>query len=68
MNITALKALFEEAAAWQCLAKSGLTNQIKQVYTGVSINGGIPKWLVCQGKSHLEMDDLGVALFQETLM
>ena len=33
----------------------------------VSINGGTPKWMVCfilfHGKSHLEMDDLGVALF-----
>ena len=34
-------------------------------------NGGFhkwryPKWMVCSGKSHLEMDDLGVPLFQET--
>ena len=28
---------------------------------------GVPqKWLVYKGKSHLEMDDLGVPLFQET--
>ena len=25
----------------------------------VSINEGCPKWLVYDGKSHLEMDDLG---------
>ena len=23
---------------------------------GVSVNGGIPKWMVYKGKSHLEMD------------
>ena len=32
---------------------------------GVSINGGSPKWMVYKGKSHLEMGDLGVTLFQE---
>ena len=32
----------------------------------LSINGGGPKWLVQKGKSHLEMDDLGVPPFQET--
>ena len=26
----------------------------------VSINGGTPKWMVYKGKSHLEMDDLGI--------
>ena len=33
---------------------------------GVSINGGPPKWMVYNGQSHLEIDDLGVPLFQET--
>ena len=28
--------------------------------------GGTPKWSVYNGKSHLEMDDWGVPLFQET--
>ena len=28
--------------------------------------GGTPKWLVYEGTSHLEMDDLRVPLFQET--
>ena len=32
----------------------------------VSKNGGTPKWMVCNRKQHLEMDDLGVPLFQET--
>jgi hypothetical protein len=32
-------------------------------YVGVSINGVFPKCLVYNGKSHLEMDDLGVPLF-----
>ena len=33
-------------------------------YMGVSMAiGGIPKWMVYKGKSHLEMDDLGVPLF-----
>ena len=35
---------------------------------GISINGGSPKWRACKGKSHLETDDLGVPLFQETPM
>ena len=30
---------------------------------GVSYNGGTPKWMVYKGKSHLEMDVLGVPLF-----
>ena len=29
-------------------------------FMGISINGGIQKWLVYHGKSHLEIDDLGV--------
>ena len=33
---------------------------------GVSINGGTPEWMVDKGKSHLEMDDLGVPPFVET--
>ena len=33
---------------------------------GVSINEGTSKWMVYKGKSHLEMDDLGALLFQET--
>ena len=33
------------------------------IYVAVSINGGIPKWMVCNA---IIMDDLGVPLFQET--
>ena len=33
-------------------------------YSGVSIHGGTPKWMVYNGKSHLQMDDLGTP-FQE---
>ena len=33
---------------------------------GVSRNGGIPKWLVFVRENPLKMDDLGVAIFQET--
>ena len=33
---------------------------------GVSWHRGTPKWMVYNGKSHLEVDDLGVPLFQET--
>ena len=36
------------------------------IYMGVSINGGTPEWMVDKGKSHLEMDDLGVLPFVET--
>ena len=39
-------------------------DQVIQV--GVSINRATPKWLVYNGTSHLEMDDLEVPLFQET--
>ena len=31
-----------------------------------SINEGIQKWLGYKGRSHLEMDDFGAPLFQET--
>ena len=31
----------------------------------VSINGDTQKWMVYSGKSHLEMDDLGLSLLQE---
>ena len=34
-------------------------------HLGVSINVGPAKWLVYSEKSHLEIDDLGVPLFQE---
>ena len=30
---------------------------------GFPQNGGTPKWMAYNGKSHLEVDDLGVALF-----
>ena len=30
---------------------------------GVSVGRGTPKWMVYEGESHLEMDDLGVAPF-----
>ena len=33
---------------------------------GVSQNRATPTWMVHKGKSHLEMDDLGVPPFQET--
>ena len=33
---------------------------------GVSWNGGTQEWMVYKGRSYLEMDDLGVPLFQET--
>ena len=33
-----------------------------------SINGGIPKWLVYNGKIRTKMGDLGIPPFQETSM
>ena len=32
----------------------------------MAINGGSPKWLVYNGKSQSNMDDLGIPLFWET--
>ena len=37
-----------------------------RIYEGFHGHGGTPQWLVKKGKSHLEMDDLGVPLLQET--
>ena len=34
----------------------------------VSINEGIPKWLVYSGKTRTKMGDLGIPPFQETSM
>ena len=50
------------------LPTPAVTEPIQSVqFIGVSINGGTPiaGWFV-RGKSHLEMDDLEVPLFQET--
>ena len=32
-------------------------------WLGIFINGGTPMWMVYNGKSDIEMDDLGVPLF-----
>ena len=36
--------------------------------SGVSINGGSPKWMVFVRENPIEMDDLEVSLFQESHM
>ena len=49
-----------------CWNQSELEFCWKQV--GVSMAMGVPqeRWMVRKGKSHLEMDDLGVPPFMET--
>ena len=46
----------------RCL-KSHYLEKLVDVHMEVSINGDTPKLMVYKGKSHLEMDDLGIPLF-----
>ena len=47
----------------RCPEAGGRTIQVELLSFGdFHSHGGTPKWLVYKGKSHLEMDDLGVPL------
>ena len=49
---------------WDHLGRAAI--RFWSVQMGVLIAGGTPKSMFYKGKSHLEMDDLAVPLFQET--